>query len=131
MDTNSSASRATRGSYRSHSLAFKRAVVEESLQPHASVARVARVHDLNANQVFAWRKAYRNGLLGAADSAVALLPVSVEARAPAASEYSSIAGGATRTDDGCLTLTTRQRQLRIEGRVDPMTLRLVLQEWMQ
>ena len=47
-----------RGPYRRHSLAFKRAVVELALQPGASVARIAREHDLNTNQVFGWRRAY-------------------------------------------------------------------------
>ncbi len=32
--------------------------------PGASVARVARAHGVNANQVFAWRRQYRQGLLG-------------------------------------------------------------------
>ena len=53
-----------RGPYRRHSLAFKRAVVELALQPGASVARIAREHDLNTNQVFGWRRAYQDGLLG-------------------------------------------------------------------
>ncbi|MBK9467510.1 MAG: transposase [Gammaproteobacteria bacterium] len=39
-----------RGPYRRHSLAFKRAVVELALQPGASVARIAREHDLNTNR---------------------------------------------------------------------------------
>ena len=30
----------------------------------ASVARVARKHDVNANQVFYWRKLFREGRLG-------------------------------------------------------------------
>jgi transposase len=33
------------------------------LQPGASVAVVARRHDVNANQVFHWRKLYREGRL--------------------------------------------------------------------
>ena len=65
MDTNLSAdvSLATsRGAYRHHSREFKRSVVEESLRPGAaSVARIARHHGVNANQVFKWRRAYRDG----------------------------------------------------------------------
>ena len=34
----------------------RRQIVEESLKQGASVALVARVHDVNANQVFKWRK---------------------------------------------------------------------------
>jgi transposase len=35
--------------------------VAASLMPGASVARVARRYDVNANQVFAWRRRYRDG----------------------------------------------------------------------
>ena len=49
--------------HRRHSLDEKRRVVEETLQSGASVARVARAHGVNANQVYAWRRLYRQGLL--------------------------------------------------------------------
>ena len=52
--------------------AAKRKIVEETLEPGASVAIVARRYELNANVVFAWRRLYR-----AADPA-AVIP----ARAP-------------------------------------------------
>ena len=50
--------------------------MEETLLPGASVSRVARRHDVNANQVFYWRKRYREGQLGG-DTATSLLPVKV------------------------------------------------------
>ena len=34
----------------------RRQIVEETLKPGASVSLVARAHDVNANQVFKWRK---------------------------------------------------------------------------
>jgi Transposase len=37
------------------SVAERRRIVEEILAPGASVARVARAHGVNANQVFGWR----------------------------------------------------------------------------
>jgi transposase len=53
-------------------------VVEETLEPGASVAKVALRHGVNANQVFQWRRLYRDGKLGTAPAnAVKLLPVSV------------------------------------------------------
>ncbi len=53
-------------------------MVEETLLPGASVARVALRYGVNANQVFQWRRLYRNGKLGTAPaSAIKLLPVSV------------------------------------------------------
>ena len=46
------------------SIAEKRRIVEETLAPGASVARVSRVHGVNANQVFGWRRLYLAGRLG-------------------------------------------------------------------
>lgn len=66
--------------YRHHSTAFKLALVEQTLQPGASVARIAREHGVNANPVFAWRKLFREGLLdSSADASVAMLPVIIMA----------------------------------------------------
>ena len=39
--------------------ARKRRIVAESYQPGISVSVVARRHDVNANQVFTWRRQYR------------------------------------------------------------------------
>src|SRR5580658_2756322 len=41
----------------------RRRIAEESLEPGASVAVVARSHGVNANQVFHWRKLLREGRL--------------------------------------------------------------------
>ncbi|MCC6889421.1 MAG: transposase [Hyphomicrobiales bacterium] len=41
---------------RSWTLDEKRRIVEESLADGASIAEVARRHDLNANQLFTWRR---------------------------------------------------------------------------
>ena len=43
---------------RSWSLDEKRRIVDESLEDGASLAEVARRHDLNANQLFAWRRQF-------------------------------------------------------------------------
>lgn len=55
----------------------KRRIVEETMARGASVALVARRHEVNANLVFGWRKLYQQGLLGAAPKvpATPLLPV--------------------------------------------------------
>ena len=59
----------------------RRNIVEETLVPGASVARVARRHEVNANQVFYWRKLYREGRLGIT-IATPLLPVKVKTERP-------------------------------------------------
>jgi transposase len=63
---------------RHRSIAEKRRIVELALDPGTSVARVAQAEGVNANQVFKWRREYRNGqLVEAAESTTALLPVVV------------------------------------------------------
>ena len=61
---------------RRHSVEFKQRVVEQTLKPGASVARIARINGVNANQVFGWRKLYLEGQLGEL-SVPALLPVTI------------------------------------------------------
>lgn len=61
---------------RSYTKTFKRRVVAETLAPGASVAAVARRHDLNANMVFMWR---RDPRFGPGRGAAVFLPVEVSA----------------------------------------------------
>lgn len=85
MDTSSEKDIATdalgrrTGPRRQQSIEEKRRIVEETHVRGASVATVARLHGVNANQVFAWRQLYRQGLLEAkaAPAAAAMLPVKV------------------------------------------------------
>ena len=53
----------------------KRRIVELTLEPGASVARVAQAEGVNANQVFQWRRTYRDGVLPSGGASTALLPV--------------------------------------------------------
>jgi transposase len=54
----------------------KRRIVEESLEQGASIAEVARRHDLNANQLFTWRRQF--GVEPAAPMDLApILPVTI------------------------------------------------------
>lgn len=67
------------GPRRQHTLEQKLQIVKETHVVGASVSRVARRHNVNPNQVFAWRQLYRQGLLtpGADESATPMLPVKV------------------------------------------------------
>jgi transposase len=63
---------------RSWTDALKREIVAASFEPGASASVVARRYDVNTNQLFIWRRQYRDGLLvptGA--SGPALLPVTI------------------------------------------------------
>ena len=55
----------------------RRQIVEETLQPGASVAVIARQHGVNANQVFHWRKLYREGRLELGPAEAQLVPVRI------------------------------------------------------
>jgi transposase len=54
---------------------LKREIVAASLEPGSSVSLVARRYDVNANQVFAWRKRYREPVSRAAP--LQLVPVTM------------------------------------------------------
>jgi transposase-like protein len=61
------------GSRLRRSIAERRRIVEETLLPGASVAKVGRGHGVNANQVFGWRRLYRAGRLGEQKASMKLL----------------------------------------------------------
>jgi transposase len=70
MDTNK-----RRRRHRSWPESLKREVVAATLTPGSSVSLVARRYDVNANQVFAWRRRYRGA--AAEPSGLQLMPVTV------------------------------------------------------
>ena len=113
---------------RFRSVEEKRRIVEETLQPGASVARVARAHGVNANQVFGWRRLYQQGRLERKESETpSLLPVRVKGAAVREAEQST--GTPTRrTPSGLIHLGLPNGQLRIAGRVDVEALRMVLEK---
>ena len=109
------------GKKRRRSVEERRKIVEETLQPGASVSRVARRHDVNANQVFYWRKLYREGRL-VSTAAMKLLAVKV-------AEESSLEG----KDDGLarrwgtMEIQLAKGTLRIAGAVDVVALRAAME----
>jgi transposase len=61
---------------RRRSVEEKLAIVRETFEPGASVSGVARRHQVNANQVFAWRKLYQDGSLSAVSAGEQVVPAS-------------------------------------------------------
>ena len=106
------------------SLEEKRRIVEETLESGASVARVARRHAVNANQVFYWRKQYREGRLGKGRSSN-LLPVAVS-DIPW-SKSGQVRCVSSRCPLGAMEIKLPKGQLRITGRVEAESLRIVLE----
>jgi transposase len=94
--------------------ALKRQIVGETRVPGASVSVVARRHDVNANQVFRWRRQYE---AGSTDSMAPLVAVTVRPSPRAAAGDGTIeielVGGA---------------RVRVSGAVDGAALAQVLEQ---
>lgn len=114
--------RAAGAKKRRRSVEERRKIVEATLQPGASVSRVARRHDVNANQVFHWRKLYREGRLGNSTT-TKLLPVQV-------SEERSGEDGGIAGRLGTIEIGLPKGTLRIYGTVDAVALRTVLEKFL-
>jgi transposase len=98
----------------------RRRIAEESLQSGASVAVIARRHGVNANQIFHWRKLLRDGILGAAPASAQLLPVRIAEPAIEADRF-------VRPYPGTIHIELGKARVRLEGSVDPGSLRLILE----
>jgi transposase len=114
----------------------RRRIVEESFASGVSVARLARAHAVNANQIFHWRTLYKRGRLDVDATGIELLPVRIsdgrggEANsalppgAPVHQSARATPGGASK---GVIHIETGQARVRIEGAADAATLRVVLE----
>jgi transposase len=114
-----------RGSKRFWSTQEKREIVDETLRAGSSVSVVARAHDVNANQVFRWRKLYRDGQLEVEESTTGLLPVkvtdvAVQKMRPSAKQKSKF------KSNGIIDIDLGHARLRIEGAADPDCVRAAL-----
>jgi transposase len=108
------------------SIAEKRRIVEETLVEGASVARVARAHGINANQVFGWRRLYQAGRFGERKPAMKLLPVRVSESLPAPLPVRGSVDF-SKPQPGTIHIELRQAQVRIEGSADPALVRVLLE----
>jgi transposase-like protein len=100
--------------------ALKREIVAASLAPGASVSVVARRYDVNANQVFSWRKRYRDVPPAAAVAAAPrLVPVMVTPERDAAVRQPSTAVETIEIDLG-------DYRVRVGSAVDAQALRRVI-----
>ena len=109
------------------SIAEKRRIVEETLIEGASVARLARAHGINANQVFGWRRLYLAGRLGERKPAMKLLPVRVSESLPAPLPVEHSSADFAKPQPGTIHIELRQAQVRIEGNADPALVRMLLE----
>jgi transposase len=108
------------------SIAQKRRIVEETLTPGTSVARVARAHNVNSNQVFGWRRLYLAGRLGEQKAGIKLLPVNVS-DSESAITLEHPARRVPDPEQGTIYIELRHAQIRIEGKADAGLVRVLLE----
>lgn len=101
--------------------ALKREIVAASFAPGASVSVVARHYDVNANQVFGWRRLYRDDARApTVPSAPQLIPVMVTTEQDAVATQPSTVAETIEID-----LAGKYR-IRVSSGVDAAALRRVL-----
>ncbi len=108
----------------------KRRIVELTLQPGMSVARVAQAEGVNSHQVFQWRRAYRLGeLVDSRQRASALLPVVISSCDSEAAVDAPRAASDQRPASSCAIRVELPggTTISVDSGVDPVTLRAVLE----
>jgi len=108
-------------------LAFKLSLVEQSMQPGVSTARLAREHGINDNLLFNWRNLYKQGRLGATIPAEpCLLPVELE-DVPSPPPITE-ADKAPPSDVAECELVLPGSTLRLRGALSPALLNMLIHE---
>jgi transposase len=101
--------------------ALRREIVEATFEPGASVSIVARRYNVNANQVFTWRKHYREELGSASASpAPQLIPVTITTEVDSAAAKASTGSQKIEIDVG------GKYRVHIGGDFDSRALRRIL-----
>ena len=109
---------------RSWTVEVKRRIAEESFEGNAWVAQLSQKYAVNANQIFQWRKKYREGRLENSTS-INLLPVTVSKEV--AVRAASPGSRSCQATAGTLQIELPKGTLRIAGRVDLVVLRTALE----
>ena len=84
------------------------------------MAVIARQHGVNANQVFHWRKLYREGRLELESAAAPLLPVRI-------AEVVDCERPLAKLHTGSIVIELGRARVRVEGSVDAESLRVILE----
>lgn len=109
---------------RSWSTEVKRKIAEESFEGNSSVAQLGQKYAVNANQIFLWRKQYREERLGNSTS-TSLLPVTVSKELVV--KVANPRTTSCQVPVGTLKIELAKGNLRIAGSVDLAILRAALE----
>ena len=114
---------------RRRSVAEKLQIVGLTMEPGASVAEIARAHELNANQLFKWRRLFEKGqLVDAGTRPAGLIPVTISADAEVGLESADASSGTQSASGGAIHIELPGRaMISVEGGVDPVLVRCVLE----
>jgi transposase len=138
VDTMESGTRIGEPARRQHDRSFKAGLVEQSLQPGASVAVIARNNGINANLLFKWRRDHKRktiaALMPTAPAPTVLLPVHIEpvTRVGTSSAVEPtptaemVSGSRTAARSGVIEIDFAGAHLRVRGAVDDAALCSVL-----
>jgi len=127
--------RSTRKGCPNHAIEFKRELAATTCTPGISVAKLAREHGINANQLFRWRGEYRAGKFGAPNLAHTPVPLGTElpvtvGASGAAVTLLPVQAPAVQTDPAapaaCIEVVFRSATVRISGAPEMASLRVVL-----
>ncbi|MDE2420399.1 MAG: transposase [Gammaproteobacteria bacterium] len=106
---------------------FKQRVIQESFEANASVAMVARRHDLNANLLFKWRYLHKKKAnVSNTGDTVQLLPVSITStpHQPSAVTTVTVVNEDTQPH---LEIDLKTGRLFLQGCIDPSTLQTIIE----
>ena len=102
----------------------KRRITQETFVSGASVARIAQRYALNANQLFQWRKKYREGRLGSRVTPK-LLPVTIADERLVEAE--KVAEPVSAEPLGTIEIRLPRGTVHVTGRVELQTLRTAIE----
>ena len=110
-------------SRKNRSVEEKRNIVLESLSSTASIAAVARTHDINPNLLHTWRWQYRRGELGEKRSDSTLIPVRVSMQPPTAVKETK---NSSHSIEGRIEIMIGEARVLIHGAVQSDVIETVL-----
>jgi len=104
-------------------------IVRLTMEPGASVSEIARAHEVNANQVFKWRRLFERGrLVDGASRTTALLPVTISAEVEVAPEPTEEADAPQAPSGGAIHIElVGKANISVESGADATLLRCVLE----
>jgi transposase len=106
----------------------KLAIIAESFSARSSISAVARRHGINKNQLFQWRRLFREGAFGGDSAPLDFVPVVTDFTAPVEAMPEVMPHG---TESGApsptaIEIVVGAATIRVPPAVDDMTLRRVL-----